>query len=706
MAGRKYPLERTRNIGIMAHIDAGKTTLTERILYYTGINYKMGDTHEGTAAMDWMEQEQERGITITSAATTCYWTQELEHKKIPGALEHRINIIDTPGHVDFTVEVERSLRVLDGAVGVFCAKGGVEPQSETVWRQADKYNVPRLAFVNKMDISGADFFNVISMIRSRLGKNPVAIQLPIGKEDTYRGLVDLFEMKAYYYNDDKGEDITVTEIPDDMRDLAEEYRSIMIEAICDTDDALMERYLEGEEIPVQDLKTALRVATISGKIVPVLCGSAYRNKGVQKLLDAIIEYLPAPTDIPDVRGVDENGNEVIRKSSDDEPFAALAFKIMTDPFVGKLAYFRVYSGTLNAGSYVLNSTKNKKERIGRILQMHANKREDLEKAYSGDIAAVVGLKFTTTGDTLCDENHPVILESMDFPEPVINVAIEPKTKAGQDKMGEALAKLAEEDPTFRAYTDEETGQTIIAGMGELHLEIIVDRLLREFKVEANVGAPQVAYKEAFTKIVEVDSKYVRQTGGRGQYAHCKVRFEPIDPNGEKTFEFASEVVGGAIPKEYIPAVGAGIEEATKAGILGGYPVLGVRAVVFDGSYHEVDSSEMAFKIAGSMAFKDAMSKGGCVLLEPIMRVEVTVPDEYMGDVIGDINSRRGRIDGTEDLNGSKLIRGYVPLAEMFGYATSLRSRTQGRGAYSMFFHSYEQVPKSVQDKVLATRGRS
>ncbi len=706
MAGRKYRLERTRNIGIMAHIDAGKTTLTERILYYTGINYKMGDTHEGTAAMDWMEQEQERGITITSAATTCYWTQELEHKKIPGALEHRINIIDTPGHVDFTVEVERSLRVLDGAVGVFCAKGGVEPQSETVWRQADKYNVPRLAFVNKMDISGADFFNVISMIRSRLGKNPVAIQLPIGKEDTYRGLVDLFEMKAYYYNDDKGEDITVTEIPDDMRDLAEEYRSIMIEAICDTDDALMERYLEGEEIPVQDLKTALRVATISGKIVPVLCGSAYRNKGVQKLLDAIIEYLPAPTDIPDVRGVDENGNEVIRKSSDDEPFAALAFKIMTDPFVGKLAYFRVYSGTLNAGSYVLNSTKNKKERIGRILQMHANKREDLEKAYSGDIAAVVGLKFTTTGDTLCDENHPVILESMDFPEPVINVAIEPKTKAGQDKMGEALAKLAEEDPTFRAYTDEETGQTIIAGMGELHLEIIVDRLLREFKVEANVGAPQVAYKEAFTKIVEVDSKYVRQTGGRGQYAHCKVRFEPIDPNGEKTFEFASEVVGGAIPKEYIPAVGAGIEEATKAGILGGYPVLGVRAVVFDGSYHEVDSSEMAFKIAGSMAFKDAMSKGGCVLLEPIMRVEVTVPDEYMGDVIGDINSRRGRIDGTEDLNGSKLIRGYVPLSEMFGYATSLRSRTQGRGAYSMFFHSYEQVPKSVQDKVLATRGRS
>jgi elongation factor G len=706
LAGRQYPLDRTRNIGIMAHIDAGKTTLTERILYYTGVNYKMGDTHEGTATMDWMEQEQERGITITSAATTCHWTQELEHKNLPGALEHRINIIDTPGHVDFTVEVERSLRVLDSAVGVFCAKGGVEPQSETVWRQADKYHVPRMAFVNKMDISGADFFNVINMIRTRLGKNPVAIQLPIGKEDTFIGLIDLFEMKAYYYNDDKGEDITVTEIPDDMKDIADEYRGIMIEAICDTDDALMEKYLEGEEPSVPELKAALRKATINVEIIPVLCGSAYRNKGVQKLLDAVIEYLPAPTDIPDIKGIDDNGNEVTRKSSDDEPFSALAFKIMADPFVGKLAFFRVYSGTLNAGSYVLNSTKGKKERVGRILQMHANKREDLEKVYSGDIASAVGLKFTSTGDTLCDEKHPVVLESMEFPEPVINVAIEPKTKVGQDKMGEALAKLAEEDPTFRAYTNEETGQTIIAGMGELHLEIIVDRLLREFKVEANVGAPQVAYKETFTKIVEVDSKYARQSGGRGQYGHCKVRFEPMDPNGEKTFEFVSEIVGGAIPKEYIPAVGAGIEEASKAGVLGGYPVLGIKAVVYDGSYHEVDSSEMAFKIAGSMAFKDAMNKGGSVLLEPVMRVEVTVPDEYMGDVIGDISSRRGRIEGTEDLNGSKLIHGFVPLSEMFGYATSLRSRTQGRGAYSMFFNSYEQVPKSVQEKVLSNKGKN
>jgi len=705
LAGREYPLERTRNIGIMAHIDAGKTTLTERILFYTGVNYKLGETHEGTATMDWMEQEQERGITITSAATTCFWTQEIEHKKAPGALPHRINIIDTPGHVDFTVEVERSLRVLDGAVGVFCAKGGVEPQSETVWRQADKYHVPRLAFVNKMDITGADFFNVIKMIRERLGKNPVAIQLPIGREDTFIGLIDLFEMRAYYYKDDKGKEIEVTDVPEDMKKLAEEYRSKMIEAICDTDDDLMEKYLEGEELDNQELKTALRKATISGEIVPVLCGSAYRNKGVQKLLDAVIEYLPAPTDIPDVKGTDLDGNEITRKSSDAEPFAALAFKIMVDPFVGKLAYFRVYSGTLNSGSYVFNSTKGKKERVGRLLLMHANKREDVEKVYAGEIAAAVGLKFTTTGDTLCDEQHPIVLESMEFPEPVINVAIEPKTKAGQDKMSEALAKLAEEDPTFRVYTDEETGQTIIAGMGELHLEIIVDRLLREFKVEANVGAPQVAYKETITKTVEVESKYVRQTGGRGQYGHCKVRFEPIDPNGEKTFEFASEVVGGAIPKEYIPAVGAGIEEATKAGILGGYPVLGIRAVVFDGSYHEVDSSEMAFKIAGSMAFKDAMAKGGAILLEPIMRVEVTVPDEYMGDVIGDLNSRRGRIEATDDINGSKMITAYVPLAEMFGYATALRSRTQGRGAYSMFFHAYEQVPKNVQEKVLSVKGK-
>ena len=700
MAGREYPLERTRNIGIMAHIDAGKTTLSERILYYTGINYKIGDTHEGTATMDWMEQEQERGITITSAATTCHWTQEFEHKKIPGAPEHRINIIDTPGHVDFTVEVERSLRVLDSAVGVFCAKGGVEPQSETVWRQADKYNVPRMAFVNKMDISGANFYNVVSMIRTRLGKNPVPLTLPIGKEDTFKGIIDLFEMKAYYYLDDKGDQIEIKEIPDDMKDEAEEYRSALIESICETDEELLEQYLEGEEPSTEALKKALRAATISCEIIPVLCGSAYRNKGVQKLLDAIIEYMPAPTDIPDIKGVDLEGNEVTRKSSDEEPFAALAFKIMTDQFVGKLAFFRVYSGTLNSGSYVLNATKDKKERVGRILQMHANKREELDKVYSGDIAAAVGFKITTTGDTICDEKYPVILESMEFPEPVIDVAIEPKTKAGQDKMGEALAKLAEEDPTFRVSTNEETGQTIIAGMGELHLEIIVDRLLREFKVEANVGAPQVAYKEGITKEVNVDSKYAKQSGGRGQYGHCKVIFTPMDVNGEKTYEFESTVVGGAIPKEYIPAVSAGIEEAMKAGTLGGYPVLGVHANCYDGSYHEVDSNEMAFKIAGSMAFKDAMKKANPVLLEPIMRVEVTVPEEYMGDVIGDISSRRGRIEGSEDINGTKLIRGYVPLSEMFGYSTTLRSKTQGRGAYSMFFSTYEAVPKNVQEKVL------
>ncbi len=700
MAVREYPLERTRNIGIMAHIDAGKTTLSERILYYTGINYKIGDTHEGTATMDWMEQEQERGITITSAATTCHWTQEFEHKKIPGAPEHRINIIDTPGHVDFTVEVERSLRVLDSAVGVFCAKGGVEPQSETVWRQADKYNVPRMAFVNKMDISGANFYNVVDMIRTRLGKNPVPLTLPIGKEDTFKGIIDLFEMKAYYYLDDKGDQIEIKEIPDDMKDEAETYRAAMVESICETDDELIEKYLEGEEPSTEELKKALRAATISCEIIPVLCGSAYRNKGVQKLLDAIIEYMPAPTDIPDIKGVDMDGNEVTRKSSDEEPFAALAFKIMTDQFVGKLAFFRVYSGTLNSGSYVLNATKDKKERVGRILQMHANKREELDKVYSGDIAAAVGFKITTTGDTICDEKYPVILESMEFPEPVIDVAIEPKTKAGQDKMGEALAKLAEEDPTFRVSTNEETGQTIIAGMGELHLEIIVDRLLREFKVEANVGAPQVAYKEGITKEVNVDSKYAKQSGGRGQYGHCKVIFTPMDVNGEKTYEFESTVVGGAIPKEYIPAVSAGIEDAMKAGTLGGYPVLGVHANCYDGSYHEVDSNEMAFKIAGSMAFKDAMKKANPVLLEPIMRVEVTVPEEYMGDVIGDISSRRGRIEGSEDINGTKLIRGYVPLSEMFGYSTTLRSKTQGRGAYSMFFSTYEAVPKNVQEKVL------
>ncbi len=704
MAAREYPLERTRNIGIMAHIDAGKTTLTERILYYTGVNYKIGDTHEGTATMDWMEQEQERGITITSAATTCHWTLEKETKPVPGALEHRINIIDTPGHVDFTVEVERSLRVLDSAVGVFCAKGGVEPQSENVWRQADKYNVPRMAFINKMDIMGADFYKAVDQIKSRLGHNAVPIQLPIGKEDEFKGIIDLFEMQAYIYNDEKGEDISIVPIPEDMQDDAELYRTNMVEAICETDDDLMMEYLDGNEPDTAALKAALRKATIAVQIIPVCCGTAYRNKGVQKLLDAILEYMPAPTDIPSIKGFDMDGNEVERHSSDEEPFSALAFKIMADPFVGKLAFFRVYSGTLNSGSYVLNATKNKKERVGRILQMHANKRAELDKVYSGDIAAAVGFKLTTTGDTICDDQHPVILESMEFPEPVIDIAIEPKTKAGQGKMGEALAKLAEEDPTFRAHTDQETGQTIISGMGELHLEIIVDRLLREFKVEANVGAPQVAYKETFTKPVEVDSKYAKQSGGRGQYGHAKVRFEPMDPNGEKTFEFASEVVGGAIPKEYIPAVGAGIEDATKAGILGGFPVLGVKATVFDGSYHEVDSSEMAFKIAGSLAFKDAMNKGGCVLLEPIMKVEVTMPEEYMGDVIGDINSRRGRIEGMEDVGGGKMVKGYVPLAEMFGYSTDLRSKTQGRGNYSMFFEKYEQVPKSVQEKILTSKG--
>ncbi len=705
MAGREYPLERTRNIGIMAHIDAGKTTLTERILYYTGVNYKIGDTHEGTATMDWMEQEQERGITITSAATTCHWTPQEQCKPKKGAQEYRINIIDTPGHVDFTVEVERSLRVLDGAVGVFCAKGGVEPQSENVWRQADTYNVPRMAFINKMDILGADFYNAVDQIRTRLGKNAICLQLPIGKEDEFKGIIDLFEMKAYIYNDEKGEDISITDIPEDMKDDAELYHTELIEKICELDDDLMMEYLEGEEPSIDALKAALRKGTCECQAIPVCCGTAYRNKGVQKLLDAIIDFMPAPTDIPAITGVDEDGNEVVRHSSDEEPFSALAFKIMADPFVGKLAFFRVYSGTMNSGSYVLNATKNKKERVGRILQMHANKRAELDKVYSGDIAAAVGFKFTTTGDTICDEQHPVILESMEFPEPVIELAIEPKTKAGQGKMDEALAKLAEEDPTFRAHTNQETGQTIIAGMGELHLEIIVDRLLREFKVEANVGAPQVAYKETFTKPVDVDSKYAKQSGGRGQYGHCKVKFEPMDPNGEETFKFESTVVGGAIPKEYIPAVGEGIEEAAKAGILGGFPVLGVHANVYDGSYHEVDSSEMAFHIAGSMAFKDAMKKGNPVLLEPIMKVEVTMPEEYMGDVIGDINSRRGRIEGMEDIGGGKMVKGYVPLAEMFGYSTDLRSKTQGRGNYSMFFEKYEQVPKSVQEKVLSAKAK-
>ena len=720
MAGREYPLERTRNIGIMAHIDAGKTTLTERILYYTGVNYKIGDTHEGTATMDWMEQEQERGITITSAATTCHWTLEKETKPMPGALEHRINIIDTPGHVDFAVEVERSLRVLDGAVGVFCAKGGVEPHSENVWRQADTYNVPRMAFINKMDILGANFYGAVDQIRTRLGKNAIVLQLPIGKEDEFKGIIDLFEMKAYIYNDDKGDNITVTDDLGDMKDDAETYRAELIEKICELDDDLMMMYLEGEEPSVEEMKKVLRKATCECTAVPVCCGSAYRNKGVQKLLDAVVEYMPAPTDIPPIKGTDLEGNEVVRHSSDDEPFAALAFKIMADPFVGKLAFFRVYSGTMNSGSYVLNATKDKKERVGRILQMHANKRAELEKVYSGDIAAAVGFKFTGTGDTICDEQHPVILESMEFPEPVIELAIEPKTKAGQGKMGEALAKLAEEDPTFRAHTNQETGQTIIAGMGELHLEIIVDRLLREFKVEANVGAPQVAYKEAFTKAVEVDSKYAKQSGGRGQYGHCKVKFEPMEANCEKfefdpkanilindppTLLFESTVVGGAIPKEYIPAVGEGIQEAAQAGILGGFPVLGVHATVYDGSYHEVDSSEMAFHIAGSMAFKDAMAKASPVLLEPIMKVEVTMPEEYMGDVIGSLNSKRGQIQSMDDIGGGKIVRALVPLAEMFGYSTELRSSTQGRGNYSMFFEKYEPVPKSVQEKVLAAKAK-
>jgi elongation factor G len=689
----------------MAHIDAGKTTTTERILYYTGVNYKIGDTHEGTATMDWMEQEQERGITITSAATTCHWTLQDHTKPKAGALEHRINIIDTPGHVDFTVEVERSLRVLDGAVGVFCAKGGVEPQSENVWRQADTYNVPRMAFINKMDILGANFYGAVEQIKTRLGKNAICLQLPIGKEDDFKGIIDLFEMQAYIYNDDKGDDISITDIPDDMKDDAELYHTELVEKICELDDDLMMEYLEGNEPGVDQLKAALRKATCECEAVPVCCGTAYRNKGVQKLLDAVIEFMPSPLDIPAIKGVDLDGNETERHSSDEEPFSALAFKIMADPFVGKLAFFRVYSGTMNSGSYVLNATKGKKERVGRILQMHANKREELDKVYSGDIAAAVGFKVTSTGDTICDEQHPVILESMEFPEPVIELAIEPKTKAGQGKLGESLAKLAEEDPTFRAHTDQETGQTIIAGMGELHLEIIVDRLLREFKVEANVCAPQVAYKEGFTKTVEVDSKYAKQSGGRGQYGHCKVRFEPMDANAEETFKFDSTVVGGAIPKEYIPAVGAGIEEACKAGILAGFPVLGVHATVFDGSYHEVDSSEMAFHIAGSMAFKDAMSKAGAVLLEPIMRVEVTMPEEYMGDVIGDINARRGRIEGMEDIGGGKMVKGYVPLSEMFGYATDLRSRTQGRGNYSMFFEKYEQAPKSIQEKVIAGRAK-
>ena len=688
----------------MAHIDAGKTTLTERILYYTGVNYKIGETYEGTATMDWMEQEQERGITITSAATTCHWTLQENGKAKPGALEHRINIIDTPGHVDFTVEVERSLRVLDGAVGVFSAKEGVEPQSENVWRQADGFNVPRMAFINKMDIIGANYYGAVEQIRNRLKKNAIMIEIPIGAEDQFQGIIDLFEMQAYIYNDDKGEDVTIGEIPAELKDDAELYHSELVEKICDLDEDLMMQYLEGEEPSVADLKAALRKATCECKAFPVCCGSAHRNRGIQKLIDAVIEFMPSPLDIPACKGTDMDGNEIEVESTDDGPFAALAFKIVSDPFVGKLAFFRVYRGTANSGSYVLNSTKDSKERLGRILQMHANKRSDLDKVYSGDIAAAVGLKNTVTGDTLCDEKNPVILESMEFPDPVIELAIEPKTKAGQQKLDEALMKLAEEDPTFRAHTNPETGQTIIAGMGELHLDIIVDRLLREYKVEANVGAPQVAYREALTKAVDVESKYAKQSGGRGQYGHCKVRFEPMDANGDNLYQFDSEVVGGAIPKEFIQPISEGIEEAMKAGTLGGYPVVGVHATVYDGSYHEVDSSEMAFHIAGSMAFKDAMQKGAPVLLEPIMKVEVTMPEEYMGDVIGDVNSRRGQVEGMDDLGGGKIVRAHVPLAEMFGYATDLRSRTQGRGNYSMFFEKYAPVPKNVQDKVLSNKG--
>ena len=689
---REYPLEKTRNIGIMAHIDAGKTTTTERILFYTGVNYKMGEVHDGGATMDWMVQEQERGITITSAATTCHWNG------------NRINIIDTPGHVDFTVEVERSLRVLDGSVTVFCAKGGVEPQSETVWRQADKYKVPRMAYVNKMDIMGANFYRVVSMIHERLKANAVPIQLPIGAEDTFRGIIDLMEMKADVYYDELGKDMRVEDIPEDMREKAEEYRTKMVEAICETDEELFLRYCDGEEITIPELKAALRKATIDNKIVPVVCGTSYRNKGVQKLLDAIVDYMPAPTDIPPIKGINpETGEEDERPSSDSEPFSALAFKIMTDPFVGKLCYFRVYSGTVTAGSTVYNSTKNAKERFGRILQMHSNDRKDIDCCYSGDIAAVIGIKNTTTGDTFCDEEHPIILESMEFPEPVIRVAIEPKTKAGQEKMGIALAKLAEEDPTFRTYTDDETGQTIIAGMGELHLEIIVDRLLREFKVEANVGKPQVAYKETIRKKVDHEHKYARQSGGKGQYGHVKAIFEPNEPG--KGYEFINKVVGGAIPKEYIEPCNQGFQSAMQSGVLAGYNVVDVKVTLYDGSYHEVDSSEMAFKIAASMCFKEAMKLADPVITEPIMKVTVTTPDDYMGDVIGDINSRRGQIQSMEPVSGAQQITCFVPLGEMFGYATELRSRTQGRGVYSMEPSHFAEVPKSIQEQIIAARGK-
>ncbi|MGM9619119.1 MAG: elongation factor G [Oscillospiraceae bacterium] len=694
---RKVSLENTRNIGIMAHIDAGKTTTTERILYYTGVNYKIGETHEGTATMDWMEQEQERGITITSAATTCYWRGT--KNQFP---QTRLNIIDTPGHVDFTVEVERSLRVLDGSVTVMCAKGGVEPQSETVWRQADNYKVPRMIYVNKMDIMGADFYNVLRMIDERLKCNAVPIQLPIGKEGDFRGIIDLVEMNADVYYDEMGKDMRVEPIPEDMVDLANEYREKLLDAVSMVDDEIMELYLGGEEVPQQKIRAALRAATIANEIVPVVCGTSYRNKGVQKLLDAIVDYLPSPLDIPAIKGVNpKTDEEDERPASDEAPFSALAFKIATDPYVGRLSFIRVYSGVLNTGSAVLNSTKGQRERIGRILQMHANHREDIETVYSGDIAAVVGLKQSTTGDTLCDEKHPIILESMEFPEPVIRVAIEPKTKAGQEKMGIALMKLAEEDPTFKTYTDEETGQTIIAGMGELHLEIIVDRLLREFKVEANVGAPQVAYKETIKKPVQQETKYARQSGGKGQYGHVKIRLEPNESG--KGYEFVNEVVGGAIPKEYIPAVDAGIQGAMQAGVLAGYPVVDVKVTLYDGSFHEVDSSEMAFKIAGSMAFKEACQKADATLLEPIMKVCVIVPEEYMGDVIGDLNSRRGQIQGFEARTGAQQIDAFVPLSEMFGYATDLRSRTQGRGQYTMEPSHYVELPKGLQEKLISKR---
>ena len=693
---RQVPLELTRNIGIMAHIDAGKTTTTERILFYTGVNYKIGETHEGAATMDWMAQEQERGITITSAATTCFWPDR-------NGKQNRINIIDTPGHVDFTVEVERSLRVLDGSVTVFCAKGGVEPQSETVWRQAEEYKVPRMAYVNKMDIMGADFYRVVQMMKDRLKCNAVPIQLPIGSEDTFKGLVDLVEMKAYVYYDDLGKDIRCEEIPEDMKELAEKYHTELVEHVAELDDNLMDKYLSGEELTINEIKDCIRKSTIANHMVPVTCGTSYKNKGVQKLLDAIVDYMPAPTDIPPIKGTNpETGEEEVRHSSDEEPFSALAFKIATDPFVGKLCFFRVYSGTIEAGSTVYNSVKDNNERMGRIVQMHANDRKDIDRVYAGDIAAAVGLKNTTTGDTLCDEKHPIILESMEFPDPVIRVAIEPKTKAGQEKMGIALAKLAEEDPTFKAYTDEETGQTIIAGMGELHLEIIVDRLMREFKVEANVGAPQVAYKETIRKNADVDTKYARQSGGKGQYGHVKIR---IEPNPEKGYEFVNAVVGGAIPKEYIPAVDQGIQGAMLSGVLAGYNVVDVKVTLYDGSYHEVDSSEMAFKIAGSMAFKEAMRKADPVLMEPIMKVTVITPEEYMGDVIGDLNSRRGMILGMDAIPGAQQVNAEVPLSEMFGYATDMRSKTQGRGQYTMEPAHYAEVPKNISEKIISERGK-